>query len=126
LDALKTLGARPDVKPDVQAGYAWDRVGIDAQMHPVMVPRETLQTYAGTYGAITLRLAADGLRLSRSDRPRWQQDILLTPMTPDGLFSVESFDDLRIRLTPQSLDLLHGSEDARESFARDATKPGSP
>ncbi len=123
LDALAKLGARPGVKPDVLAEYAWARAGIAAQMNPAAIPREKLQTYVGSYGPITLRLADDGLRLSRSDRPRWQQDILLTPMTQDGLFSVESFDDLRIRLTPASLDLLHGSEDERESFPRDAAKP---
>ena len=122
LDALAKLAARPSMKPDALAEYAWARAGVEAQMHPVALPRETLQAYAGSYGPITLRLADDGLRLSRSDRPRWQQDILLTPMTQDGLFSVESFDDLRIRITPASLDLLHGSEDERETFPRDAAK----
>ncbi|HEY3859606.1 MAG TPA: S41 family peptidase [Gammaproteobacteria bacterium] len=119
LDALEKLAARPGLKPGRLAEYAWSRAGVEAELHPAALSREQLQGYAGTYGPIILRLAPDGLRLSRSDRPRWQQDLLLTPMTADGLFSVESFDDLRVRITAASLDLLHGSDDARESFPRD-------
>ncbi|HEY1773719.1 MAG TPA: S41 family peptidase [Gammaproteobacteria bacterium] len=123
LDALDKLAATPGLKPEQLTEYAWARAGVEAELHPATVPTEKLQTYVGTYGPLTLRLSPEGLRLSRTDRPRWQQDLLLTPMTADGLFSVESFDDLRIRITPTSLDLLHGSEDARESFPRDPAKP---
>ncbi|HEX3667084.1 MAG TPA: hypothetical protein VHU23_17815 [Rhizomicrobium sp.] len=83
------------------------------------IPPEKLRHYSGRYGTITLRLADDGLRLSRSDRPRWEQDALLTPLTDDGLFSVQGFDDLRIRLNDTSLDLLHGNENDRENFPRE-------
>jgi hypothetical protein len=85
---------------------------------------EQLVKYAGRYGPVDIRLASDGLRMSRHDRPRWEQDVLLVPMTPDGLFSVQSFDDLRLRVHDASLDLLHGAEDARESFQRDAGQQG--
>lgn len=120
MDALARLAAKPGVKPEQLAEYKWARDGITAHLHPVTVPRGKLQSYAGKYGTITLRLADDGLRLSRADRPRWEQDVLLTPMDANGLFAVQGTDTLRVRITPASLDLLHGSEDARESFPRDA------
>jgi len=120
LDALGKLAAKPGAKPDALAEYTWARTGIEAHLHPVTIPRETLKRYAGRYGTITLRLADDGLRFSRSDRPRWEQDVLLIPMDANGLFAMQGTDALRIRISPTSLDLLHGSEDAREPFPRDA------
>ncbi|MEI9991073.1 MAG: S41 family peptidase [Rhizomicrobium sp.] len=120
LAALDKLGAAPNLKPETRAEYRWARIGVEARLHPVTIARAPLQALAGTYGTITLRLTDDGLRLDRADRPRWQQDLLLTPMTADGVFGVESFDDLRVRLTGSTLELLHGSEAEREVFPRDA------
>lgn len=122
LQSLDKLAAKPGVSPDKRAEYAWARAGVEARLHPVAVSRDKLKGYAGKYGAITLRLADDGLRMSRMDRPRWEQDVLLTPMDANGLFSVQGTDSLRVRLKPSSLDLLHGSEDAREPFPRDTAK----
>lgn len=45
------------------------------------------------------------------------------PVLDDGLFAVRGFDDLRIRMNDKSLDLLHGSDNARENFPRDSAKP---
>jgi Peptidase family S41 len=118
--ALDRLAGTPDLAPDRRAAYRWARQGVTARMHPARVPAATLETFAGTYTTIELRATDGELRMYRVDRPRWQQGLLLIPLTDDGLFAVEGSDDvLRVRLTRPTLELLHGSEDAREVFPRD-------
>lgn len=119
-DALDKLTSRPGATQARLDEYRWAQAAVQAQLHPVAPSHEQLEKYVGRYGPIDIRLANDGLRMSRHDRPRWEQDVLLVPMTTDGLFSVQSFDDLRLRMHGASLDLLHGAEEARESFQRDA------
>jgi hypothetical protein len=123
-DALSKLASAPGATQERLNEYKWAQAGVQAQLHPMAPSHEQLVKYAGRYGPVDIRLASDGLRMSRHDRPRWEQDVLLVPMTPDGLFSVQSFDDLRLRVHDASLDLLHGAEDARESFQRDAGQQG--
>ncbi|HEY4114929.1 MAG TPA: S41 family peptidase, partial [Rhizomicrobium sp.] len=123
LDALAKLSGKPDLPPERFAEYRWAKAEMEAEMNPVTIPRAKLERYAGGYGPITLRLSDDGLRLSRADRPRWEPDLLLVPLTNDGLFSIPAFDELRARLNGTSVVLLYGSEDSRQSFPRDAAKP---
>ena len=118
-DALNKLMAAPGVGRERQDEYRWALAGLQAHRHPATPSRDQLKSYAGRYGPFVIRLADDGLRMSRLDRPRWEQDVLLVPMSEDGLFSVQSFDDLRLQMHEASLDLLHGAQDARESFQRD-------
>jgi hypothetical protein len=123
LDALAKLEAQGGLPAERLAEYRWALAEAEAQMHPVTLPREHLERLVGRYGPITVRLSGEGLRLTRADRPRWEQDLLLMPLTGDGLFSVSAFDGLRARLTGTSVVLLYGSEDSRQSFSRDGPKP---
>jgi Peptidase family S41 len=122
LAALDALAASPAATPQRQAEYQWARLPLTARLHPALISPAHLATLAGTYGTIELRTSDAGLRLYRSDRPRWQPGLLLIPLTTDDIFAVEGTDsDLRIRLTGSTLELLHGSESAREVFPRTAT-----
>lgn len=120
--ALDRLSTTPGVKPAPLAEYRWARIAAEAELNPVTFDKEQLQSLAGNYGPVTLRETATGLLLSRSDRPRWQKDLPLTPLAADGTFAVQGFDDLRARVTGNTLVLLYGSEDDREEFQR--TPPG--
>ncbi|HXM06728.1 MAG TPA: hypothetical protein VN936_04655, partial [Candidatus Acidoferrum sp.] len=96
----------------------WARQGVVAQLQPVTLSSEQLGNYAGKYGTIVIRVVNGQLRLTRIDRPRWEQNILLVPLDSNGLFAVSSFDDLRLRFHTNSLDLLYGNEDDRDTFTR--------
>lgn len=120
LAALDRLSKAPDA---TGTDYRWARAGIMGRLHPLPFDPARRKTLAGKYATIELRDSGEGLRLYRSDRPRWQPGLLLTAMAEDGLFAVEGTDELRIRLTSSELVLLHGSEDAREVFPRDPAQP---
>jgi hypothetical protein len=87
-------------------------------LNPVHLSNAQLQHYAGKYGTISVRAVNGQLRLTRGDRPRWEQNILLVPLDANGLFAVSTFDDLRLRFHTKSLDLLYGDENDRDTFAR--------
>ena len=118
LNALDTLSVASSATTAKQAEYKWARQGVVAQLQPVTLSSEQLQHYAGRYGTIVIRAVGGQLRLTRSDRPRWEQNILLVPLDANGLFSVSSFDDLRLRFHSKSLDLLYGDENDRDTFTR--------
>src|ERR1700678_366795 len=118
LNALDTLSVASGVTVAKQAEYKWARQGVVAQLQPVTLSSEQLGNYAGKYGTIVIRVVNGQLRLTRIDRPRWEQNILLVPLDSNGLFAVSSFDDLRLRFHTNSLDLLYGNEDDRDTFTR--------
>jgi hypothetical protein len=118
LSALTELSALPGVSASIRAEYAWARQGVAAQLHPVTLSNAQLARYAGRYGTIVIRAVGGQLRLTRTNRPRWERDILLVPLDPNGLFAVTAFDDLRLRFHTNSFDFLYGNEDDRDTFTR--------
>jgi Peptidase family S41 len=118
LNALDTLNVASNVTTAKRAEYAWARQGVAAELNPVNLSNPELAHYAGKYGMIIIRAANGQLRLTRTDRPRWEQNILLVPLDASGLFAVSAFDDLRLRFHTNSLDLLYGNENDRDTFAR--------
>jgi DNA-binding MarR family transcriptional regulator len=118
LDAYRRLRSTPGLAAERAAEYTWAAVATDAQLHPVVIAAAHLQTLVGDYGTISVRYADGALRLNRSDRPKWQKNLLLAPLSADDTFQVEGSEDLRLRFTRSGLDLLHGSEDEREPFTR--------
>ncbi|HEY3674975.1 MAG TPA: S41 family peptidase [Candidatus Tumulicola sp.] len=118
LGALDRLTAAPSITPAKRAEYAWARAGVEAQLHPIELSQQQLQHYAGRYGTIDIAVVSGHLRLTRSDRPRWEQNIVLVPLNANDLFAVSTFDDLRLRFHSNSLDLLYGNEDDRDTFVR--------
>jgi hypothetical protein len=118
LNALDTLNVASNVSTAKRAEYAWARQAVTAQLQPIALSNTQLHRYAGKYGTISVRAVNGQLRLTRSDRPRWEQNILLVPLDANGLFAVSGFDDLRLRFHSESLDLLYGNENDRDTFAR--------
>jgi hypothetical protein len=118
LDAYHRFSTVPGTSTEKIAEFAWAAVEAEEQLHPVVLSPGQLQALAGDYGTISIRYDSGELRLNRSDRPKWQKNLLLVPIRTDNTFQVEGPDDLRLRFTKDGLDLLHGSEDEREPFPR--------
>jgi hypothetical protein len=80
LSALAELSAMPGIADTQRAEYAWARQGVEAQLHPVKLSNAKLARYAGRYGTIVIRVVNGQLRLTRTDRPRWEKNIVLVPL----------------------------------------------
>jgi len=122
LDAYHRLGKIPGTSAERAAEFSWGAVAAEAQLHPITIAPAHLQALAGDYDTISIQYADGALHLNRSDRPKWQKNLLLTPLNADDTFQVEGSEDLRLRFTKSGLDLLHGAEDEREPFVR-STSP---
>ncbi|UIJ47095.1 S41 family peptidase [Sphingomonas cannabina] len=94
--ALAALAKRADADPADRADWEWARVGIEARLHPVTIPAAKLRAMAGLYGDRRVTWQDGALNFVRRDGKAAR----LIPLTADGLFAVEGFDDrLRLRLT---------------------------
>ena len=114
--ALEALLSRADADPVDRAGWEWARVGIEARTHPVSLSAAALRPLAGSYGGRTI-LFEDGRLLWRRSNG---QKVALSPMTADGLFAPEGYDDkLRLRLTGDVLEMHWLDEPAPSRFHRD-------
>jgi hypothetical protein len=101
--ALADLEGRAGANPADRADWAWARSGIDARLHPVAIPADRLRPLAGTYGSNRVVFRDDTLWLERAERPTAR----LIPMTGDGLFLAEGYDDaLRVRLTGPTMEIM--------------------
>lgn len=114
--ALETLLARTDADPVDRAGWEWAHTAVEARVQPVTLAPERLQALAGTYGGRAVLFEGGELHWRRSNG----QMARLIPLTVDGLFTVEGFDDrLRLRLTGDALEMHRVEEPAPTRFARD-------
>lgn len=114
--ALTGLLARADADPVDRAGWEWALVGAEARLHPVAVSADRLQPLAGSYGGRTVLFEDGGLVWRRMNG----QKVKLSPMTTDGLFTAEGYDDrLRLRLTGDALEMQWIDEPAPSHFPRD-------
>ncbi|MEO7201143.1 MAG: S41 family peptidase [Candidatus Tumulicola sp.] len=118
LNALDELLALPGAGASIRAEYTWARQGVEAELRPIKLSNQQLARYAGRYGTIVIRAVNGQIRLTRTDRPRWEKNILLVPLDSNGLFAVTAFDDLRLRFHTNSFDFLYGNEGDRDTFAR--------
>ncbi len=118
--ALDLLSVAPGTTAKELENNRWAEIALQAQLHPVTVPPERLREFAGTYGPVTVEVTQDALRMTRKDRPKWPQQILLSPLTDDGLFEAHAFafDDLRVRLMGTELQFFYGSTDSKEAIPR--------
>lgn len=114
--ALTGLMARTDADPVDRAGWQWAQTGAEARLHPVTVEAARLELLAGTYGGRTILFEDGGLVWRRMNG----QKVKLVPMTADGLFSAEGYDDrLRMRLTGDALEMQWIDDPAPSRFSRD-------
>lgn len=112
--ALKRLSQSPAADPAARAEYAWALVGAEARLNPVVIPPAQLKALTGRYGDYSVALRDNALWLTRTDRPPRR----LSPMTADGLFSVDGIDMLRVRFTAKGLELLWQGEPAPRVYAK--------
>jgi hypothetical protein len=112
--ALKRLAETSGAPPENLADYAWARTGVEARLHPVSLSPKQLRALAGAYGEVSVKFRDGALWLARPNRPTRR----LSPLTSDGLFAVEGVDIVRVRFTPNSLELLRQNEGAPRVFER--------
>jgi hypothetical protein len=73
-------------------GLTWAAQALEAELHPVAVPRKQLRGYAGTFGPRRFFVEGDDLWYQRAGRPRMR----LVPLGRD-LFRVAEVDYFRVR-----------------------------
>jgi hypothetical protein len=104
---IAELRAIDKLLPGSPAGMAryqlqWARPAVKAELHPVALSEAELQALAGTYGEASIRFQDHALWLHRPDRPAYR----LAPMTRDGLFQAVGEATLRVRIAPDTLEVL--------------------
>jgi hypothetical protein len=115
--ALRTLVARPDANPGDRTDWAWAIPAVEAQLHPVTLPAALLAKFVGTYGGRAITLQDSRLRFVGRDG----QSHRLDPLTEDGWFTVDGYDDhLHLRLTGATMEMQWIDEPAPTMIARDA------
>lgn len=94
--ALASLVKRAEADPADRADWEWARVAVEARLHPVTIPAAKLRAMTGLYGDRRVLWRNGALAFVRRDGGTAR----LIPLTADGLFTVEGFDDrLRFRLS---------------------------
>ncbi len=96
----RLLPGTPEGVPRQQ--LLWSRPALEAALHPATLDERALRAFAGVYGEASVRFRDHGLWLHRPDRPPDR----LTAMTADGLFQAVDNDSLRVRITPDRLEVL--------------------
>lgn len=114
--ALASLAERMDADPADRADWAWARQAVEARLHPVTIAPARLKAWAGAYSGRTVAFQNGGLFWKRKSGEMAR----LIPLTADGLFTVDGYDDhLRIRLTGDALELQWIDEPAPTRLPRD-------
>lgn len=99
--ALASLVAKPAADAGDRADWEWARIAVDARLRPPAIPEAKLRSLTGVYGANRIGFQAGGLTYQRTNG----EVVKLVPLTADGLFSVEGYDDhLRVRLTGDAME----------------------
>jgi hypothetical protein len=112
--ALSRLAQTKGAPPAVLADYAWARVAAEARVRPPVLSAERMTALAGRYGNHEIAYREGALWMTRGKHPAARLELL----SPDGLFGVEGFGVLRVRLTGKTLELLWANEPAPRVFAR--------
>lgn len=113
--ALEDLLKRADAAPADRADWEWAHAGAEARRVPVSIPASRLRSLAGTYGTHRIRLEGAGLVWVRSNG----RTARLSPMTADGLFAVDGYNDrLRVRLDGAAMETHWIGEPAPTRFPR--------
>jgi len=112
--ALARLAQTKGAPASVLADYAWARVAAEARVHPPVLSGDRMAAFAGHYGDHEIAYRESALWMTRGKRPPAR----LEPLSSEGLFGVEGFGILRVRLTGKTLELLWADEPAPRVFAR--------
>jgi hypothetical protein len=119
--ALTRLSQNAKASPEELSEYAWAKVGVEANLHPVVLSSSTLSSMTGRYtkagakqDSIEVTLRDGALWMIRPKRP----DARLSPLTNE-VFAVKGYDILRVRLTGKTLEMLWSDESTPRVFLRD-------
>ncbi|ATY34026.1 S41 family peptidase [Sphingomonas psychrotolerans] len=113
--ALAGLLKRTDANPADRSAWTWARFGIEARLHPPVLSQAQLRAMAGQYGEQRVLWRDGALYYAR----RSGQAARLIPLTADGLFTVEGYDDhLHIRLTGDAMETQWNDEPAPTRLPR--------
>lgn len=105
--ALETLARRTSADAADRADWAWARAAVEARLRPPTPSAARLRALAGQYGAQRILWRAGSLYQLRHNG----QLARLLPLTADGLFTVEGFDDhFRIRLSDDAMETQWNDE----------------
>ncbi|ESQ83172.1 hypothetical protein AEAC466_15025 [Asticcacaulis sp. AC466] len=116
--ALAELIERSDADGADRADWAWARPAIEARLHPPVLSSDRLRPLAGQYGAQRVLWRDGALYYVR----RNGQAARLIPLSADGLFSVDGYDDhLHIRLTGDAMEMQWNDEPAPTRLLRSKT-----
>jgi retinol-binding protein 3 len=91
VDALQRLKEK-SASPDDSLAIAWTLAEFECQVNPIVLDREKLGEYAGSYGPRRILLEGEILQYQRQGRPK-------LPLVPVGkdLFRVGELDNFRLR-----------------------------
>jgi len=112
--ALRRLSERPSATAEDLADYAWAQISVAARLNAVTLAPTRLKSLAGRYSMYRVDFRDGVLWLSRPDR----ESARLSPLTAEGLFSIEGVDHLRVALTGQAMELLRAGEAVPRIFPR--------
>ena len=105
--ALTALLDRAGADAGDVADWNWARIAVAARLSPPRLPAATLRPLAGRYGVLQVVWRDGALFYVR----RSGQQARLIPLTTDGLFAVEGFNDhFRIRLTGDAMETQWNDE----------------
>lgn len=107
--ALADLLKRTDANAADRADWAWARPAIEARLHPPVLSPAKLRPLAGHYGSQQVLWRDGALYYVR----RNGQTARLIPLTEDGLFTLEGFDDhFHVWLTGDAMETQWNDEPA--------------
>ena len=113
--ALSALLDRKSGDAADRADWEWARAAVAARLNPPQIAAAKLRPLAGRYGASQIVWRDGGLYYVR----RSGKQARLIPLTADGLFTVEGYDDhFRIRLTGDAMETQWNDEPAPTRLTR--------
>ncbi len=95
---------------EARAEYAWAKTGVEARLHPVVLAPSALVALAGRYVIPSMGTGPEPVEIAYRDDALWlvrpnRPTARLSPLTQDGLFSIEGTDLMRAKLDGQLLEL---------------------
>jgi Peptidase family S41/N-terminal domain of Peptidase_S41 in eukaryotic IRBP len=113
--ALAALLDRSGSDAGDRAEWEWARPAVDARVNPPRLQPAAMRQLAGRYGSQRILWSGGALHLARKNGKMAR----LIPLTKDGLFGVEGYDDhLHIRLTGEVMELQWSDEAAATRLPR--------
>ncbi|BCY08725.1 S41 family peptidase [Actinoplanes sp. L3-i22] len=103
---------------ELRAEYEWALVAVDARRQPPSPDPAAVAAYAGSYDPAEVAVRAGELWLSRPSR----RDFRLVPLTTDGLYGADGNDGMRVRFTPDRMELLFRGSPQRQLYRRAASR----